>query len=375
MRRMDIRPRQDWQQIVASQGLLYHTADDGEPYWNESACYALRRDEIDRIERASYALNEMCLAAVQRVLDEDQLGEFGIASMFHGWLRRSWETEERTIYGRFDLAYRDGEEPRLLEYNADTPTSLLEAAVAQWFWLQDTRRGRDQFNSLHERLIEAWQALGLQGSIVHFASPDDSVEDSLTVNYLRDTAVQAGLTTEYLAMLSIGWDTEKLCFVDLSGRPIETIFKLYPWEWMLGEAFGPRLPTCRTRWLEAPWKMLLSNKLILKTLWEMYPESPYLLPADTEPALAGDYCVRKPCLGREGANVALIEQGRVVYETEGEYQGPVIYQQYSPLAQFDGKFAVLGSWMVNGYACGLGIREDSGPVTGNGSQFVPHFIE
>jgi glutathionylspermidine synthase len=36
---------------------------------------------------------------------------------------------------------------------------------------------------------------------------------------------------------------------------------------------------------------------------------------------------------------------------------------------------VIGSWMVNGYACGIGIREDSGPITGNMSRFVPHVIE
>ena len=26
--------------------------------------------------------------------------------------------------------------PKLLEYNADTPTSLYESAVLQWFWLE-----------------------------------------------------------------------------------------------------------------------------------------------------------------------------------------------------------------------------------------------
>jgi glutathionylspermidine synthase len=36
------------------------------------------------------------------------------------------------LYGRFDLAYRGDGPPKLLEYNADTPTALFEAAVVQW---------------------------------------------------------------------------------------------------------------------------------------------------------------------------------------------------------------------------------------------------
>ena len=57
------------------------------------------------------------------------------------------------MYGRFDLAYDGTTPPKLLEYNADTPTSLLEAAVIQWRWQQDMRPERDQFNSIHERLL------------------------------------------------------------------------------------------------------------------------------------------------------------------------------------------------------------------------------
>jgi glutathionylspermidine synthase len=30
--------------------------------------------------------------------------------------------------------------------------------------------------------------------------------------------------------------------------------------------------------------------------------------------------------------------------------------------------------MVNGYACGVGIREDVSPVTQNTSRFVPHVM-
>jgi glutathionylspermidine synthase len=51
-----------------------------------------------------------------------------------------------------------------------------------------------------------------------------------------------------------------------------------------------------------------------------------------------------------------------------------VYQQLNPLPEFDGSYPVVGSWMVNGWACGIGIREDATPITGNLSRFVPHLF-
>jgi hypothetical protein len=36
---------------------------------------------------------------------------------------------------------------------------------------------------------------------------------------------------------------------------------------------------------------------------------------------------------------------------------------------------VLGSWVVDGNAAGLGIRESDGPVTDYWARFVPHYID
>jgi glutathionylspermidine synthase len=372
MRRQRISPRANWQAVVESQGFHFHTPD-GLPYWDESACYVFSPDEIDRIEEATYALNEMCLEAIEHILTENLFDAFGIPPAYRGWVQQSWETDEHTVYGRFDLAYTPEGGPRLLEYNADTPTALLEAAVIQWFWLKDTHPGADQFNSIHERLIEVWKVLQprLAGR-VYFSSLGGNVEDYMTVNYLRDTCVQAELEGEYLAVEDIAWHSAHRQFVDAKGEPIQTVFKLYPWEWMLREEFGRYLPVSRTRWLEPPWKMLLSNKAILPVLWQLFPESPYLLRAEFQPF--GPAYVRKPILGREGANVTLVLDGRPVVETEGPYDGPCVFQDYCPLPQFEGNYAVLGSWVVNGYACGIGVREDAHPVTRNSSRFVPHLM-
>ena len=371
MQRYASAPRHDWQTIVESQGMHYHTVD-GQPYWDESAYYAFTSAEIDQIEKATYDLNEMCLKAVEHVIKKQLLAQFGIPAEFADFVSRSWEQDEQTIYGRFDFSYDGTEPPKLLEYNADTPTALLEASVIQWFWLKQVQPQADEFNSIHERLIEAWKPIKDKGARrVHFASLRGNLEDYMTVNYLRDTAMQAGLQTEFLHVEDIGWNQRQSAFVDLHEQPIAVLFKLYPWEWMMKDQFGPHLLACRTCWLEPPWKMILSSKAILVVLWDLFPESPYLLRSSFEPF--GNTYIKKPMQGREGSNVTLVFDGKPVVETEGTYgEGPWIYQDVRPLPKFDGNYPVIGSWLVNGYACGLGIREDRQPITQNTSRFVPH---
>jgi glutathionylspermidine synthase len=381
MLRVETETRLDWRKAVESQGLLFHSID-GEPYWDETAYYLFEVAEIDQIEVATSRLDAMCLEAVEHVVESGRLGEVGIPDHFHSFVEQSWERDEHTIYGRFDLSFDGFGPPKLLEYNADTPTALLEAAVIQWFWsktllepLNASERAQfDQFNSIHERLIEAWGRVRRElAQQVAFAALSDSVEDVMTVSYLRDTAIQAGLKTAPIAVKQIGWNARRRVFTDLMERPIDLMFKLYPWEWMLHEPFGQFLPESPTRWLEPPWKMILSSKAILPILFELFPDSPYLLRAEFEPF--GDTYVSKPVHSREGANIAIVEQGRTLAETGGEYgDAPRIYQEYAPLPEFGGRHTVVGSWMVNGYACGIGLREDDGPITRNTSRFLPHIF-
>ncbi|MET0446267.1 MAG: glutathionylspermidine synthase family protein, partial [Pseudorhodoplanes sp.] len=278
----------------------------------------------------------------------------------------------------------DGNGPaKLLEYNADTPTSAFETGVFQWMWLEGSiARGAlpmdaDQYNSLHERLIEGWKAFGSETEL-HVACDPSNEEDRGTVSYLQDCAVQAGLKTTVLAMKDIGRDG-KGQFVDKDDRPIELMFKLYPWEWMLRETFGESLPGAATRWVEPPWKMILSNKGILPLLWALHPGHPNLLPAcfedDPRAAELGTSYVRKPLYSREGANIQLVVDGEVADFDDGPYgKEGFIRQAAAPLPVFDGNYAVIGSWIAAGVPCGLSVREDATLITKNTSRFVPHTI-
>ena len=380
MKRITIAPRADWEKKVEEIGLIYHHTE-GQPYWNESAYYSFRSAEIDRIELATNELHEMCLKAVQHIIDENRFAELSIPPAAIAVIRQAWEDEPPALYGRFDLAF-DGEHLKLLEYNADTPTALLEAAVAQWYWLQELFPRRDQFNSIHEKLLAKWQELkSYVASPVHFAylePPDvENSEDLMTVSYLMDVAAQAGIETVLMRMEDIGWDERQNRFVDPDGRSMRSIFKLYPWEWLMRDAFAAQLLASysHTQWIEPIWKMLLSNKGILPILWELFPSHPNLLEANfNQPKSLIDY-VKKPLLSREGANL-IICRGGAIEETPGPYGAEgFVFQKTARIPDFDGAFPVIGSWVIDGVAAGIGIRESDTPITNNRSCFVPHLFE
>lgn len=376
MERLSATPRPDWRAHVERDlGFTFHTIG-GEPYWDETAYYRLSSDEVDALEDATTELEQMCLALVDRVVGEGEKAFERLRIPRNAWgaVARSWRAGEKNLYGRFDLAYDGQGAPKLLEYNADTPTALFEASVVQWDWLQATHPDSDQFNSIHERLIDAWKRFGLRGRRVHFAAVKDHAEDNGTVEYLRDTATQAGVKTERIAIEDIGWDGS--AFRDLQERSIDVLFKLYPWEWLVGEEFGPGLLSGGVQVIEPAWKMVLSNKAALALLWEMAPGHPNLLPTFLEADRVEGKVVRKPIFSREGANIRVLADGHVEDETPGAYGAEgFVYQAHVDLRPFGGRYPVVGSWVIASEAGGIGIREDETPITRDTSRFVPHLFD
>jgi glutathionylspermidine synthase len=384
VRRIACEERADWRGIAEQTGFTFHTIND-EPYWDERAYYAFTLDQIERdIEAPTAELDGMCRALVERAVADDRILKLlRIPPAFWNWIAASFKRGDPSLYGRFDLRY-DGQGPaKLLEYNADTPTAVFETGVFQWRWLEDAigrkllDHDADQFNSLHERLIEGWRAIG-KGRLLHLAGALEAPEDLGTLAYLQDCAHQAGLATSMLEMETIGRTPQGL-FVDAKNVPIDFLFKLYPWEWMMREAFGQYLPGAATQFVEPPWKAILSNKGILPLLWSMFPGHPNLLPAyfddDAKAAELGGSYARKPLYSREGANIDLVVGGNTVDRDSGPYGSEgFVRQALAPLPQFDGNYTVLGSWIAAGQPCGLSVREDASPITKNSSRFLPHAI-
>ncbi|MFA0810081.1 glutathionylspermidine synthase family protein [Microbulbifer epialgicus] len=387
MLRLPIGERPRWQERAQEFGFHFHTMY-GEPYWDESAYYQFSLEQIEKhIEEPTEEIHQMCLEVVAKVLeDEELLRHFCIPEQHWDFVRSSWKNGDPSLYSRLDFAYCGQGPAKLYENNADTPTSLYETGFWQWLWLQDNVDRRvlplqsDQFNSLQEKLVNRFRDLQFltPGRELHFACCKDTEEDRGTVQYLQDCASEAGIANHFVFMEDIGCDADGF-FTDMQDQVITWMFKLYPWEFMFREEFGSLLGTNNVRWLEPPWKAILSNKALLPMLWKLFPGHPNLLPSFFESELdkAADFpeLVKKPIFSREGANISIVRAGDVQLLSDGPYgEEGYIYQAMHPLPKFGKSFTLVGSWLVDDLAAGISIREDENMVTQDMSRYLPHII-
>jgi len=369
-------PRADWKQRVEESGLIWHGAG-GESYWTEDEHLVLTLKAAETLEDAASELHALCLEACEQIVKRGWWDRLAIPDAAAGLVQTSWMAADFSLYGRFDLAWDGTGQPKLLEYNADTPTSLLEAAVIQWQWLEAVFPEGDQLNSIHEALVERWKSI--PEATVHFACAWENLEDRQTIAYLAETAEQAGKSVELMDMSEIGF-AEGGYFTGPNEQPVEKLFKLYPWEWMIEEPFFAEIGQERSRFIEPAWKMMLSNKGLLPILWELNPGHPLLLPAYlSREALCSQgvsHWVEKPFFGREGAGVSLMDRGNPLATGAPGHQGePVAYQKAANLFSAKQQHFVWGLWMIGDECRGLSARGDRSPITGNLSRFFPHRIE
>ncbi len=395
MRKIELPERDGWRAKAEELGFTF--ADmHGEPYWEESSAYEFSLEEIETgIEDPCTELHGMAREAVAEILaSEELMARLAIPEEHRDLVADSWKRAEPEIYGRFDLAW-DGTGPaKMLEYNADTPTSLYESASFQWSWLEDQiaagvlPEDADQFNGIHEALVERFRGLFPQNTDLHFTAMGGNPEDYATVECMAWAAREAGMGAHYSDLEKIAVST-KGQFLDAEDRVIGTLFKLYPWEDLLREDFSRHLVTSGCLMLEPAWKAVVSNKGLLPVLWRMYAGHPNLLPAFFEDEITGGAPearraadalgrghVSKPLFSREGAAIRIVENG---VETEASPEGgygahPKIVQAYHPLPEFGGFRPVLGAWIVGEACVGLGVREDRGRITQDLSRFKPHYI-
>ena len=391
MLRVPCQERPDWQKKADEFGFKFHTMY-GERYWDESAYYQFTLDQIEKgIEDPTADIHEMCMKVVDVVINDDELmHKFAIPEAQWDFIRQSWANGDPSLYARLDFAY-DGKGPaKLYENNADTPTSLYETGFWQWLWLENQvdssvlPKMADQYNSLQEKLVNRFKELAVltPGRVLHFSCCKDTEEDRGTVQYLEDCAKEAGIVTKFVYVEDIGIDAQQR-FTDLDDQVITWMFKLYPWEFMFQEDYAEHLGAQDIRWIEPPWKAILSNKALMPMLWKLFPEHPNLLPAFFEDELdvvpEGMLLVKKPIFSREGANISFTDSSGQPIDDDGATDGAYgeegyIYQQRHLLPTFDENHTLIGSWLIDDQPAGISLREDSTAITQDMSRYLPHVI-
>ncbi|UOQ71671.1 glutathionylspermidine synthase family protein [Hymenobacter cellulosilyticus] len=348
--------------------------------------------EADALLAAADTLYDMMVRAIPDPVPDDLLRLLAIPPNLWAAVRHSWNDDRHWhLYGRFDLASTP-EGPKLIEFNADTATSIPETAVVQWASLvaagqdEDDRQANGLFEGLEAQLRE-WHSLNsdLDAALLLVYLPD-SAEDEANCAVVAEAARAAGFPQVHVcpvdAMQVSVTGAERGVWAEVEpGEWVRFgfVFKLVPWEILAEEE--PELTADLTQLLlsrdviiaNPAYSLLFQSKGLLAWLWQAYPHHPLLLEAAFED-LSGHY-VRKPLLGREGQNVAEIDGGSLRREQPGEFgQQPQVRQRWAQLPRdAQGRQYQAGVFWA-GEACAVSFRRETGVIT-NLSEFVPHVLE
>ncbi|WP_045688968.1 glutathionylspermidine synthase family protein [Hymenobacter sp. AT01-02] len=346
----------------------------------------------DELFDATNALYELLVQSIPDPIPDELLRTFCIPENLWAAVRHSWNDERHWhLYGRFDIA-QTPEGPKLLEFNADTATSIPETAVVQWASLMAAGLANEdrQANGLFE---------GLQEQLNRWRELNEDLEPTLLLVHLPDSAEDVtNCAVVAAAAQEVGFSYVHVCSVDAMqvsvvgeerGVWAETalgqwqrfgfLFKLVPWELLAEEE--PDLTADLTQLLQSrdvvvanpAYTLLFQSKAILAWLWQCFPHHPLLLEAKLDSPLPGR-CVRKPVLGREGQDVVEIREGVALPSTAGDYAEQLaIYQTFAELpADSENRLYQAGVFWT-GEACAIGFRRAAGFIT-NLSEFVPHVV-
>ncbi|MDX5346702.1 MAG: glutathionylspermidine synthase family protein [Hymenobacteraceae bacterium] len=350
---------------------------------------ALPEPQADALLEAAGELYDMMVESVPDDLPDSFMQMLAIPENLWQVVRKSWHDDRHWhIYGRFDLAMTaDG--PKLLEFNADTATSIPETAVVQWASLAAAgKHEAQQLSGLYEALVEQFLELREQNSDL---SPDlllvyigASQEDKTNCDVLAEAAKEAGFNTHTCPideMILSEKGGERGVWKEVESGEWQLfpfLFKLVPWEQIaweepeLCEGLSNLVLTRNVVVINPAYTLLFQSKGMLAWLWMRYPNHPLLLETDFQP-ISGK-SIRKPFFGREGQNITVAEDEVVQLQVEGEYsQQQFVHQRYCHLSQDKNGHQYQAGVFWAGEGCAIGFRRDKSIIT-NLSQFLPHLV-
>ena len=373
-------------------GFYWHTDPDNTPYV-ASEIVEVTSDEADAYYEAANELYEMFAEAGEHIIENELFHEIGIPFNLVDAIKMSWENDVHWhLYGRFDFAGGiDGKPIKLIEFNADTPTSLFETSILQWAMLKlNDMEESHQFNNLYEALGDNFKRLIMMeedvedfenhydGWKILFSSVKNNDEEESTVKLLQTIAEEAGFNTEFAYVDDVEFSAEEGVFYN--DENYEYWFKLIPWEDIaieesdLAMLLTQIMENQKAIILNPAYTLMFQSKAFMKILWDLYPNHPLLLETSFDP-LEGMAQVEKRIFGREGANTVIVDENeKVLAETEGEYgEFGAIYQEYAQLPTDENGDSYQAGVFFAYEGCGLGFRK-GGLILDNYSKFVGHRV-
>lgn len=378
MKVVNFKPRENWQEKMVELGFAFHSGDGG--YWLEEEAIEFTEKEYKNIEQATNEVHAMCLELVGDIVKKGDYQHYNLLNIHKEEIERSWKEKDFYLYGRYDLSLTPEGVPKFLEYNADTPTTLLECGLAQLKWQEEMQHGGKFINNIHAALRQRWLLWkDKYGSeLLHFTTFQNYEEDWCNLLYVADAAKDVGLNIKLTDIETIQFDNNLQCYLDQDEVPIKHMFKIYPWEWIWENEFS-LLMHKSIKLVEPAWKYLLSNKTMWPLIWEKFPNHPNLLASyfnDSEIEKVTSKYVSKPTLSREGHNVTFFKDSEVEIFTGGIYlDSPIIFQERCDAVKLNGSYYNFGSWLIGDVFSGVGVRKENDLIVRNISLYSPSYFK
>jgi glutathionylspermidine synthase len=418
MQRLKHEPRPYWKSKMASI-LPYHS--EGGRYWNEGTHYVLTAKEASVLQCAAQNCQSLLAYTVHCVLYRPDLRAELLELLRQEWhdvpaelvaeflelLAADWREWQSTgtgrvrihplpvsPYGRMDFMFNEQGCPVLLEYNADTPVTALEAGPATEAWWQEVRdqpamAGLQVLPFNQDKLARAFNRYAQRGYrktvFTTGRSETGGLEYQTTAAFLAEVAGRGGLQVAFRFIEDLTVEDDGR--LTAPGFDLDSVFKIYPTESLFKDAVQMGVSPNglhavfrdQQQFINHPSAILLSGKWLMAFAWRLVPLAcaavglpPTFLSREQWQAWADQQptpptrVVAKTFYGRVGTEVEVLDPAQPT-----SLKGPVVYQKYEECQKHDGYKHTIGVWLLDNEFGGLVLREQLGDVTGDDCLCTP----
>jgi glutathionylspermidine synthase len=342
---------------------------------------------------------------IQKGSDELLL-ELGIPEQALSAMRVIIMPQLSTMIGRFDFAHTP-EGLKMLEFNADTPTSIVEAffvnqKACEFFYVQNPNAKMEKdIKQAFTTMVNEYKRRGYKTDRIVFSSLGWHDEDKGTTIFLMN---HSGLQASYVPLEDLRVYEDRLCYLtDGNLEPIDVLYRLHAIEKLAIENDEDGYPTGshvldliareKLAIINPPSAFIAQTKALQVLIWNLHQEgvfftdfehtiiAKYMLPTYMENNFRDMPFVTKPIFGREGGAVTLFNSnGQITDEDKDDdyWEQPMVYQRLADMEKitvntikglYNGHI-LWGSFLIGGKPSAICARV-GGKITDNLSFFLP----
>lgn len=354
--------------------------------------FLVHLSEQSQFQAATSSVYMMFETVLNDLIKDGKLSEFDLPEKMIELIEYSWQNNHMHLLGRFDFAGGiDDNPPKLLEYNADTPTMVPESGQVQDAFKEFyTTTKADQYNRLDELMELAFNKLGNINSTSHHSMLFTTLgyeEDKTNLRPIMQAAQRAGFHTKYADLQDIVFDEDEGVFIEeLTGESIQFdyLYKLVPWEFVcyeepeLLDILHKLITNDLVYVLNPAYTLIFQSKQFLEYVYNAYPKSEFLLKTSSDrKVFYGKRYVEKVTFGRLGENIKIYTADhQIVEETDGDFGDfDSVYQEFTKLYRDDdGDVYQASMFNVDGMAASLSFRRGEKLIIDDDAEFIPHFV-